>query len=113
MAKKTDILVGRDKERQLLDSIVESREPEFVVVYGRRRVGKTFLVNMYFNDRFAFKITGLAKKSTREQLQNFQQTFRGDPQQKVQELLNSGRVSQQDYDRAMQMAQQLQRMLGK
>lgn len=71
MAKKTDILVGRDKERQLLDSIVESREPEFVVVYGRRRVGKTFLVNMYFNDRFAFKITGLAKKSKREQLANF------------------------------------------
>ena len=48
-----------------------------------------------------------------QRFMQFQQTFRGDPQQKVQELLNSGRVSQQDYDRAMQMAQQLQRMLGK
>lgn len=41
----------------------------------------------------------------------FQQTFRGDPRQKVQELLNSGKVSQQDYDRAVQMAQQMQRMI--
>ena len=71
MAKKTDMLVGRGKEQELLNQIVESREPEFVVVYGRRRVGKTFLVNKYFNDRFAFKLTGLAKKSKREQLSNF------------------------------------------
>lgn len=42
----------------------------------------------------------------------FQQNFRGDPRQRVQELLNSGRVSQQQYNQAVQTANQLRRMLG-
>lgn len=71
MIQKTDILVGRRKEQDTLNQIVWSKEPEFVVVYGRRRVGKTFLVNNYFKDDYAFKLTGLAKKSKREQLANF------------------------------------------
>ncbi len=50
---------------------MSSREAEFVVVYGRRRVGKTFLVNTFFNGKYAFKLTGLAQKSKREQLANF------------------------------------------
>ena len=48
-----------------------------------------------------------------QRFQQFKQTFRGDPQQQVQQLLNSGRVSQAQYNQAVQMAQQLQRMLGK
>lgn len=48
-----------------------------------------------------------------QKFQQFQQMFRGDPRQQVQQLLNSGRVSQDQYNRAVQMAQQLQRMLGK
>ena len=48
-----------------------------------------------------------------QRFQQFQQTFRGDPKQQVQQLLNSGKVSQEQYDQAVQMAQQLQRMLGK
>ena len=44
--------------------------------------------------------------------QQFQQTFRGDPRQQVQQLLNSGKVNQQQYNQAVQMAQQLQRMIG-
>ena len=47
-----------------------------------------------------------------QRFQQFQQMFRGDPRQQVQQLLNSGRVSQQQYDQAVQMAQQMQRMLG-
>lgn len=54
-----------------LASLMESEEAEFVVVYGRRRVGKTFLVNSFFHDHYAFKLTGLAKKGKREQLANF------------------------------------------
>ncbi len=71
MAQKIDILVGRKVEQETLHQIVESNEAEFVVVYGRRRVGKTFLVNNYFKDNYAFKLTGLAKKSKSEQLANF------------------------------------------
>ena len=71
MEQKQDILIGRDAEKKHLESIVQSKEAEFVVVYGRRRVGKTFLVNTFFSDNYAFKLTGLAKKSKREQLANF------------------------------------------
>ena len=48
-----------------------------------------------------------------QRFQSFQQTFKGDPKQQVQQLLNSGRVSQQQYNNAVQLAQQFQRMLGK
>ena len=44
--------------------------------------------------------------------QQFQRMFRGDPQQQVQQLLNSGRVSQTQYNHAVQMANQLARMMG-
>lgn len=50
---------------------MKSNESEFVVVYGRRRVGKTFLINTFYKDTYAFKLTGLAKKSKTEQLANF------------------------------------------
>ena len=47
-----------------------------------------------------------------QRFQQFRQMFRGDPQQQVQQLLNSGKVSQQQYNQAVQMAQQLQKMIG-
>ena len=47
-----------------------------------------------------------------QKFQQFQRMFQGDPKQQVQQLLNSGRVSQDQYNRAVQMAQQLQRMMG-
>lgn len=48
-----------------------------------------------------------------QRFQQFQQMFKGDPRQQVQQLLNSGRVSQAQYNQAVQMAQQLQRMMGR
>ena len=47
-----------------------------------------------------------------QRFQQFRQAFTGDPRQQVQNLLNSGKVSQQQYDAAVQMANQLQRMMG-
>jgi len=47
-----------------------------------------------------------------QRLQQFQQMFRGDPKQQVQQMLNSGRVTQAQYNQAVQMANQLQRMMG-
>ncbi len=47
-----------------------------------------------------------------QRFQQFRQNFKGDPQQQVQQLLNSGRVSQSQYNQAVQMAQQFQRMFG-
>jgi len=47
-----------------------------------------------------------------DRFKQFQQMFRGDPQQQVQQLLNSGRISQSQYNQAVQMAQQLQKLIG-
>lgn len=46
-----------------------------------------------------------------QRFHQFQQMFRGDPQKQVQELLNSGKVSQSQYNQAVQMANQFQKML--
>lgn len=46
-----------------------------------------------------------------QQFQQFKQGFRGDPRQQVQQLLNSGKISQEQYNQAVQMANALQKML--
>ena len=46
-------MIGRIKEIEELNRLYESDESEFVAVYGRRRVGKTYLVRGTFSDRFA------------------------------------------------------------
>lgn len=46
-----------------------------------------------------------------KQFQQFKQQFSGNPQEQVQQLLNSGKVSQAQYNRAVQIAQQLQQLL--
>ena len=46
-----------------------------------------------------------------QRFQQFKQTFSGDPRQQVQQLLNRGKVSQQQYNNAVQMANQLQRLM--
>ena len=48
-----------------------------------------------------------------QQFNQFKQNFNGDPRQQVQQLLNSGKVTQDQYNRAVQMANQLQRMMGR
>jgi vancomycin permeability regulator SanA len=56
---------------------------------------------------------GMPMNNIMQRFQQFQQMFKGDPRQQVQNLLNSGRVSQSQYDQAVKMAQNLQRMMGK
>lgn len=46
-----------------------------------------------------------------QQFQQFKNNFRGDPRQQVQQMLNSGRVTQEQYNQAVQMANMLQRMI--
>lgn len=46
-----------------------------------------------------------------QQFQQFRNSFRGDPKQQIQQMLNSGRVSQEQYNNAMRMAQQMQNLL--
>ena len=64
-------MIGRIAETQLLTRLFNSDESEFVAVYGRRRVGKTYLIRETFEDRFSFIHTGLPCTSTRKQLSHF------------------------------------------
>ena len=47
-----------------------------------------------------------------QRFMQFRNAFRGDAREQVQQLLNSGRVSQADYNRAVQLANQLQGLIG-
>lgn len=64
-------IIGRKKECERLDDCMREKTAQLVIVYGRRRVGKTFLINEYFNDEFAFKLTGAFGQSRSNQLRNF------------------------------------------
>lgn len=68
-------MIGRKDEISTLQECLESRRPEFLVVYGRRRVGKTYLVKEFFNDGFAFYATGVAKLNTRKELKVFNEAL--------------------------------------
>lgn len=64
-------MIGRIKEQEELVRMYDSNESEFVAIYGRRRVGKTYLVRETFEGRFAFHHSGLAKGGMKRQLANF------------------------------------------
>ena len=53
-------IIGRQSEREQLERIYNSNGSKFVAVYGRRRVGKTFLIKEHFKDRLTFWHTGLS-----------------------------------------------------
>ena len=64
-------LIGRKDEQGKLVKAIASTEAEFVAVYGRRRVGKTFLVREFFGKAIRFELTGMHGVSMRDQLGNF------------------------------------------
>ena len=70
------MLIGREKEIQELRQAYDSDESKFVAVFGRRRIGKTYLVREVFQDNFAFTYSGMAQASTKEQLQRFYLTLK-------------------------------------
>ena len=64
-------IIGREQEIEKLENYISSRKSEFIAIYGRRRVGKTFLVKELFENRFAFRVTGKDNVITKEQLASF------------------------------------------
>ena len=70
------MIIGREKEQNELLGLLEKDEPQFCAVYGRRRVGKTYLVRETFNYRFCFQHTGVANGSLRQQLTSFCNSLR-------------------------------------
>jgi len=65
------MLIGREKEIRLLTEKLASGKSEFVVIYGRRRVGKTYLARNVFEGKFTFRLTALAQATLAQQLSNF------------------------------------------
>lgn len=65
-------IIGREYEQEILHHCVESPRAEFIAVYGRRRIGKTYLVKQYFKDTFDFYTSGIYKVSRAEQLKRWQ-----------------------------------------
>lgn len=65
------LIIGRSKEIEILNENLASDKPEFVALYGRRRIGKTYLIRNVFEDKFTFRLTGVAQATLREQLTNF------------------------------------------
>ena len=61
-------IIGRKQEQILLMDCANSGRPEFLAVYGRRRVGKTYLIREYFGRNFAFYVTGIADEKMKGQL---------------------------------------------
>ena len=53
-------MIGRKIEQELFQEAIDKDRAQFIVVYGRRRVGKTFLVNEFFQNRYAFKHTAVS-----------------------------------------------------
>lgn len=66
-----ELLVGRQKEQQLLLDYIHSDKSEFIAIYGRRRVGKTFLVRRTIAENVCFHVTGMENVGQQEQLLNF------------------------------------------
>ena len=68
-------IIGREDEIEILSEIFKAREPHLVAVYGRRRIGKTYLVRNFFEKQIAFEVSGLHNASQQEQLENFTNRF--------------------------------------
>jgi predicted AAA+ superfamily ATPase len=66
-----DGLIGRKPEQRILTDCLKSGRSEFVALYGRRRVGKTFLIREMFKNVFTFYATGMLDGTLEDQLINF------------------------------------------
>ena len=72
----TSRIIGRTKECAILKNRYDSDNAELIAVYGRRRVGKTFLIKNYFKDRLDFYTTGIFHGTRQEQLMFFNSQLR-------------------------------------
>ncbi|WP_460687029.1 AAA family ATPase [Niabella aquatica] len=68
-------VIGRTDEKTILKEALNSGEAELIALYGRRRVGKTFLVRNYFASQIAFEFTGMHEAGLQDQLFNFSQAL--------------------------------------
>ena len=66
-----NLFIGRKQELRILHEALDSEEAEMVAVIGRRRIGKTFLINEAYKGKIQFEITGIQNAPRAEQIHNF------------------------------------------
>ena len=64
-------ILGREEECERLQECLEAENAQLIIVYGRRRVGKTFLINEFFEEYLAFRLTGSYDQPAKYQLHHF------------------------------------------
>ena len=69
------MIIGREKEIATLQGLLTSEESQFVAVYGRRRVGKTYLIRESYNYDFVFQHTGTYGATRKQQLSDFRESL--------------------------------------
>ncbi|MBM3610852.1 MAG: ATP-binding protein [Alphaproteobacteria bacterium] len=70
------MIIGRKKETEILKKAFHKKGAELIALYGRRRVGKTFLVRQLFGkEPYYFELTGIKDASLKVQLENFAKIF--------------------------------------
>ena len=84
------MLIGREKEKQILLNALNEEYAQFIAVFGRRRVGKTFLIRKTFNNEFQFQYTGAAHLTSRMQLVRFRRALKEHGQKDTPELTSWG-----------------------
>lgn len=71
-----DKLVSRDRECDELQRCLESDRSEFVIISGRRRIGKTYLIDKFFNYKYDFTFVGEHNTPASVQIQNFMRAIK-------------------------------------
>ena len=66
-----ETIIGREEEKKILSDALQSRDAELIAVYGRRRIGKTFLIRNHYDKHIRFELTGVHEASLKDQLHNF------------------------------------------
>jgi AAA+ ATPase superfamily predicted ATPase len=64
-------IIGRNPQKKILQQANDSQEAEFIALYGRRRIGKTFLIREFYEKNICFEMTGIYKAPLVDQLDNF------------------------------------------
>lgn len=64
-------IIGREEEVEIMDKLLDSNTSEFLAMYGRRRIGKTYLIRQFYQKQLFFECSGLHENEMPQQLENF------------------------------------------
>ena len=91
----TNSIIGRKDEQSIFQSYIDSPKAELIAVYGRRRVGKTYLIKSFFDNKFDFAFSGMYNTSKSVQLAQFQahlEKYSGKAYKRFKEWSESGLI---------------------